>query len=258
MTSELWAIGTAILFLATALLAVWLAMRILKIENTGVLVVLLLIPAVTYLIVSGRLGEFKAPGGLEAKFVLAASQPVRVTTTVEPLLQPVQLTERGSREQLSNKLARISGSKPVVLTVKLGKSYDREDWLTYVNALLDKTPVVFAVLVDSQDRFIAYMTASSIREQLQNVALGGELIRLIAGGAVEKIVKFPGVETEVPSTEDSAIDALRIMKKQELNSLIVINQDQRIVGIVGLEDIISQIILDLAEVSGNAHQVRSP
>ncbi len=95
-----------------------------------------------HLILSGRLGEFKGPGGLEAKFVNAANQPLRLTTrSVETSLHPVQVTARGTIEQLPEVVKGIDKSKPSILTVKLGGSYTREDWLAYVRTILDQAPI---------------------------------------------------------------------------------------------------------------------
>lgn len=248
MAVEFVGIVSAVLCLAVAVTTVWISVRFLDIRNGGVLIVLLLTPVVVYLVVSGRIGELRGPGGLEAKFLSVARQPIQFAERrVEASVQPVQLTARGSSAELPRKLAELDPFEPVILTVTLGQQYNRLDWLRYVEALLGHPSFKMAVLLDRQKRFIAYMTIPSIREILANAALGGELIQRIAAGSVEEIRLFRSVQTETISPESTAIDALRKLKASEADFLLVVDKDRKIQGIVDQEDIVSQIILDLAE-----------
>jgi CBS domain containing-hemolysin-like protein len=250
--SEIWALGGALLFLALAMFTVWFSIRLVKIESPVVLVALVVTPFFIYAAFSGMLGEIRAPGGLEAKFNSAAQQPVRLTTqSVEKALTPVQITARGALGELDAKLRELRIGEPVILTVQLGKSYTREDWLAYVDALLTRSPLAFAVLVDEEQKFIAYMSTATVKRILGNYALGGELIRLIAEGQTDQITAFPEVKTVVVSTDDSAIKALRLMKQHEVQSLIAIDAEQQIAGVLRMEDVVSQIILDLATDTGS-------
>ncbi len=245
--TEQWAVIGAFIILVIALLTMWFSIRITKIENSAVLIGLMIIPVVTYLILSGRLGEFKGPGGLEAKFVNAANQPLRLTTSsVETSLHPVQVTARGTIDQLPEVVKGIDKSKPSILTVKLGGSYTREDWLAYVRTILDQAPIAYAALVEGEGRLVAYMSVSDVNRILNNFSLGGELIRLIAKGTAEEISRIPGVQTDFVSTADTAIDVLRLMEEKQTASVIVVDGKGKIVGIAKREDVIAQIMLDIA------------
>ena len=245
--NESLAITGAVIFLLIALVSMWFTIRIAKIENTAVLTGLMVIPLVTYLILSGRLGEFKGPGGLEAKFISAVNQPLRLTThPVETSLQPVQVTARGPIEQLPAAVGDIDKSKPAILTVTIGKSYTREDWLAYVRGILDQAPIAYAALVDGDNRLVAYMSVSDVKHVLNSSALGGELIGLIAKGAAEEIIRMPGVRTDFVSLSVPAIDVLRSMEEHHSTAMIVVDANRKIAGIVKREDVIAQIVLDLS------------
>lgn len=250
MPDEVLGALTALLFLAAALLTAWLCARVLEIRQTGVVIALMLLPAVIYLVVAGRIGELRAPGGFEARFLSVAAQPVRFAERrVEASVQPVQLTTRGSAAELPKKLAALDPLEPTILTVKLGQTYDRLDWLRYVEALLGQPGFEMAALLDGEDRFVAYLTVKAVRDVLGNAALGGELIRLIAEGSAEEILLFPSAGTEVLSPDSSAMDALRTLRRNEVDSLPVIDRERRILGVVNTQDVLSQIVLDLAAVS---------
>lgn len=92
---EAQAIGLSVLFLALGLFTVWFIKTALGIQGDAVFVSLCLVPILAYLIISGRLSEFRA-GGLEAKFNKLEDQldDVRFVLTV--------LLQRSERNHLYN------------------------------------------------------------------------------------------------------------------------------------------------------------
>lgn len=70
------AVGSAALTFAI----VGLAKRAFTRIDDTVLVAWMLMPLVAYFIASGKLTEFKAPGGIEAKFAETAKETVRSTS----------------------------------------------------------------------------------------------------------------------------------------------------------------------------------
>ncbi len=253
MTIEIVAIAVALLFLAAALVTLWLGARLLKIENTGVLIALVLTPAIIYLVVSGRISEFSGPGGVQAKFLNAAEAPVRlVPQGVAALVEPVQGIARGESDQLERKLRDLDPLEAVILTVKLGQTYNARAWLEYVNALIRFPSFQIAVLLDEYDRFLAFMTAKSIRDVLAEPTKADRLIRLIAERSTDEILEFPRVETVTVSPGTTAIDALRDMRKNKLDVLLVVGEDRKVNGIIDMQDILSQIIFDLVAGTGGS------
>src|SRR5205823_1663209 len=98
------ALITSILFLVIGLIILWLAKTVLDISGDGVLISLLLIPVFIYVITSGRVKEFKGPGGVAATFFETASQPVKVASEkVEPSIAEMQIVEKASMQDLERK-----------------------------------------------------------------------------------------------------------------------------------------------------------
>lgn len=248
MGNELIAAAAAALCLGAALLTVFISQRFLQVENTGVLLVLIGAPVLVYLVVSGKISEFAAPGGFEARFLAIARKPVEfVDRTLEASVQPAQIAERGRTAELPDRLSRLERFEPVILTVKLGQAYDRRDWLEYVNALLEYPQFALAALLDENDRLLAFMGVGTVHELLSNAALGGELVRLIEQGELQHIIRFPGVHQQRVSPRSSAIEALRRMRGLSIEVLPVVDAQGSIVGIVTMQEIIAQIIVDLVE-----------
>lgn len=205
IANEIWAVGGAVVFLGLGLLTVWISRHVGASEGPAVIVALMLTPLVTYLILSGRVGQLKA-GGLEAKFISAAQEPVRVNVrTVEAALKPVQVAERGLITELPERLKKLEPGEPVILTVKLGQQYRREDWLEYVRAILDRASLAYAAVLDDSGRLIAYMRVPALRQLLDSLELGGAMIRSIAQREVATLMSFPGVETRALDTSATTL-----------------------------------------------------
>jgi hypothetical protein len=216
-------------------------------DSSIIIVALMLTPLVTYLILSGRVGQLKA-GGLEAKFISAAQEPVRVNVrTVEAALKPVQVAERGLIAELPERLKKLEPGEPVILTVKLGQQYRREDWLEYVRAILDRASLVYAAVLDDSGRLIAYMRVPALRQLLGSLELGGAMIRAIAQRDVATLMSFPGVETRALDTSATTLNALRLFRERGVDTLLTVDADKRIAGILKRDDIVAQIILDMAQ-----------
>lgn len=251
MADDLLAIIGAFSFLVVALLTILFGIRVAKIENSAVLIGLLIIPVVIYLVLSGRLSELKGPGGMEAKFVNAMNQPLRITTrSIEKSLKSVQITQRGTIDQLPDVMKMIDKSKPVILTIRLGESYFRNDWLIYMNAILDKVLIAYVAIVDDNDHLIAYMSVSDVRYVLDRIPIGEELIRLIKEGSAEEIKRIPGVQTDFVLSTESAIDVLQQMDKKQSTSVVILDENRKILGIARKEDVTAQIVLDIASIAG--------
>ena len=71
---DLTALGAAILFVALGLVAIYVVVQVAEVEDGAVLAALLIVPAVLYLLLSGRVSESKGPAGLEVRVSEVANQ----------------------------------------------------------------------------------------------------------------------------------------------------------------------------------------
>ena len=84
---EFRAILISVVLLILVFLVVWLAKSLVGLEVDAIYVTLIFTPVLVYVIVSGRLKEFKSPVGLEARFTEAASQSIKPKSeTIEPFV----------------------------------------------------------------------------------------------------------------------------------------------------------------------------
>ena len=139
----------AALFAVVGLALAWFAKAAAEIDGDAVLVALLVVPIVTYTIMSGRLSELKA-GGLEAKFVSAIRQ--RVDDGLEVV--PVSLIEKGTTANLQKWLASIDFTQPIILSLTMGASadrYNRDAILHHISILSKFSSFKFVVIRDQSE-----------------------------------------------------------------------------------------------------------
>ncbi|HEY0073379.1 MAG TPA: CBS domain-containing protein [Abditibacteriaceae bacterium] len=246
------AIIVSLLFLLTGFIVLWLTKTLIKIEGEAVLISLLLIPAFVYVIVSGRIKEFKGPGGFEATFFETASQSVNIATEkIEPSVAEMQVVAKEGVRALERKRQELNEAHPTIMTLTLGEisnpsNYNRQDVLTYLEFLSQLRNFKFVVIMDRNKSFVAYMPHWALKGLLDNPNLGHEFIDLVNNGGRENLLRFPGIIRKTISTQTTNVEALREMTNQNLEALVVIDEHSQLKGVVEREQILSRMMLALA------------
>jgi CBS domain-containing protein len=243
------AILVAILFLSLGLLSILVAQRFLMLQGDLIIVFLILLPIIVYAIFSGKLGEFKA-AGLEAKFVTVARQSVEIASeTIKPSEEDMQIVAKGGIRELKIQLQDIDESNPIILTLTLGLEgyYNKSVWLNYMEALSQYRNFKFVVILDQEKKFVAYIPSWVMLQILRAEGLGQEFVRVINQGSPRELSRYPGVVTKTISTKTTNLEALKAMTDQNLDALVVIDEEKRLKGVVEREQIVSKLLLGLAQ-----------
>jgi signal-transduction protein with cAMP-binding, CBS, and nucleotidyltransferase domain len=244
------AILFAILFLAVGFVILWFAKAVLKIEGEAILISLLLTPLLVYLILSGKLEEFKGPGGLEAKFAKVAGETVSTTSEeVRLSVEEMQIVMKESLVVLEKKRQELNESQPIVMIMELGKHnyYQREAVLKYLEVLAQFRNFRFAVFVDKNKRFAAYMPSWALKGLLAYPELGDRFIYAVNESLAQELFRYPGFIRETIHTQSTNTEALREMTKQNSEALVVIDEKNELAGVVQREQILSRMMLSLAK-----------
>lgn len=242
------AIVISILFLLLGVFVVWLAKNIADIEGDAIYITLILIPILVYVIISGRLRELKGPGGLEARFSEAASQDIKPSyETVEPSVEEMQILAKGGLRELQHKKFDIDESRPIVMTMILGKGgyYDWQAVTQYMNFLSQYSNFKFVVFLDGKNQFVAYMPSWAFIGLIKLPELADEFIEIINDGCIKDLYRYPGVVKDTISTKSTNIVALQQMMIENLEALVVIDEERHLKGVLEREQVISKIILTL-------------
>lgn len=242
------ALLVSVFFLALGVLAVGVSKEFLKLEGDAIFVSLLLMPIIVYMIFSGRLKELRA-GGLEAKFVDVAGQSVELASeTIEASMSDMEYVRKAGERELSRRMRDLDESKPIILALTLGREryYNREVWAKYMQTLSQFRSFKFVVILDQENKFVAYMPDWAISQILKMEARGDEFVRIINEGNIQKLQRYPEVVNRSISTKATNINALREMTAQNLEALIVIDEDRKLKGVVEREQILSKLLLSMA------------
>lgn len=237
----------AILFLVIGFLAVWSMKAVAINAGDAVFVSLLLVPLMAYVILTGRLKELKAPGGLEAKFGDVARQPAveLASQRVEFVEEDMSVIAKSGVQELERLAQLADASKRIIMTLLLGrKHYDGQDAETYIERFLRYHNFKYVVFLDKKDRFVAYIAPWTLFRILQGEQ-SQTLIDIINKGDVMELLDFPGVMIGTISTSASNMDALRAMTAHGLDAMPVIDQEHKLKGVVEREQVLSKLMIGM-------------
>jgi len=192
------AIGIAVGSLALGFIVVWLAREFIGSVDGSVLIALLLLPLIVYLSASGRLAEFKAPEGIEAKFAQAAAESVSSASETVAYDDPQIVAKEGVRNLIQRKTKEIDESKPVVMTMTIGgqAQYSPQDVEQYIGALSQFRNFKFVIFLDRDDKFVAYMPTWALKYLLQVPDLAWEFLNAVNPGTDSASASIPRCRQE--------------------------------------------------------------
>jgi CBS domain-containing protein len=245
--SEWSAVVVAIGSVAIGLAVVWLAQRFVQPIEGSVLIALMLLPFFVYLIASGKLAEFKAPGGIEAKFAQAAAESVRPASETVAYDDPQVIAKETIRSLLDRKTKEIDESKPVVMTMSIGGTarYGSSDIAQYLKVLTQFRNFKFIVFLDKDQRFVAYMPSWALNQLVTIPELADEFVNAVNQGQIAQVLRYPGVVKRTISTKSTNAEALREMQEQNIEALVVIDDQQKLRGVVEREQVLGRMMLSL-------------
>ena len=252
---EAWAIGAAVVFLLLGIGVITAATRLMGVNTEGsgdaLFVALLILPILVYALASGRLSELRGPGGVGATFreaTEASVQPRAIaadTGTVNP--EPVEVITKGGVESLEARLHQIKPGGPTVLTMIVGAGYYvRGAVLQYLDRLSQFSGFELVAFINDEQALVASMPARDLRELLLAAGAGEDFIAMVNQGDFERLRRYPGVRDDAVTTRASDAAALRAMTGSDLASILVVDEQRRLVGVVDRDRIVSHMMLALS------------
>lgn len=246
------ALAVALLFVALGFAAIYVVAQVAEVKDGAVLAALLIVPAVLYLLLSGRVSELKGPAGLEVRLSEAARQTIPVPRGERPTgalaYEQVRAVEKGRTESFFNRIRNLTPEDPVVLTLTLGSGpIDGAAAADYARGLTQFPRFRFVAILDSHGKLISYMEERAFRHVIEaNVVDGQELLNNIQQQNVGAVRAFPGMVESTVTPGTSIADALREMERVRLNALLV-TQDGHVEGIVERDRLANALLLSLIE-----------
>jgi hypothetical protein len=251
---DLAALATALLFVILGFAAIYVVAQVAEVKDGAVLAVVLVVPALLYLMLSGRVNELKGPAGLEVRLSEVAKQTIPVPGKDSPTgaLAYEELREVGAGRRASflERVRDITPAEPVILTLTLGShSIDGAAVANYAMALAQFPRFRFVAILDSDEHgnLISYMEERVFRHLVEADLIDAqELLNNIEQKNVGAVRAFSGMIVTTVTPEASIADALREMERLRLNALLVTEHHQ-VKGIVERERLANALLLSLID-----------
>lgn len=233
----------AVIFLAIGVGVAWFAKDEVGISGDAVLITVLLLPAVVYLAISGRLSEVSLPGGGGAKFRAAATTPVAIN--IEPTQGLVPVVKRATGE-LSDLKASLPDDRPIVLTVTQGNHFSKEALLEYLDVLSVKRGFKVVAILGSDTTAIGSMPAELFTTLLGSDTTAKDLVERLNDHDPQRIALIRGIVTTLVPVGTTASNALRTMTEERLDAALIVDSERRVVGVAERDQVLSEMLLAAA------------
>ena len=241
------------LFAILGFAAIYVVAKVADVKDGGVLAVVLIVPALLYLMLSGRVNELKGPGGLEVRLSETANRSIPVHGKDTPAsalaYEELRAVETGRRESFLRRIHDITPTEPVILTLTLGSGpIDGGAVANYAKGMTQFPRFRFVAIIDSAGHLISYMEERAFRHLIEaDVVDAQELLNNIEHQNVGEIRKAAAgmiVDTVPPGM--SIADTLREMERLRLNALLVAENHQ-VKGIVERDRLANALLLSLID-----------
>jgi hypothetical protein len=260
------------LFVIAGVLVVWFTKAVIGVSGDAVLVAELVLPAVVYLVFSGQIAEVSA-GSITAKLRQIGSRKVDVAYAA--IEASADLVEKGSVRGLEDKLRGLSGKRlPVALTITVRgprprsgagsrsvrrRSYDPRAILAYLDALASRQQFRLVIFVDPGRRLIGYVSGHELLELLRSILPSQpptglreerrrevhQLVDALNEGDVERVRALPGLASATVNVSSSNAEALAAMVDAGLETMVVVDDDGVVRGLIERARIGDEMLLGL-------------
>ncbi len=246
------ALAASLLFIAIGFGAIVLVAKVADVKDGVVLATLLILPSVLYLLLSGRVSDFKGPGGLELKLAEVAQQPIPMASNAGGsnalAYERIHQVPRGRAESFVDHIKNISTDDPVVLTLTLGSGeIDGTTAADYARGLTQFPRFRFVAVVDPRGQLVSYMPERGFRHLVESDLIDtNRLLGAIGRSDIGAVRAYPGMITSTLGPTTSIADSLRELERLRTDAMLV-TSDGEIHGIVERDRIANALLLSLVD-----------
>ncbi|MHA1832837.1 MAG: hypothetical protein ACTSV7_02495 [Candidatus Baldrarchaeia archaeon] len=204
-------------------------------------VFLSIFPFIVYLILSGKISELSG-GGWKVKFREAYEKPV-VFETGEVAYLSYTVTRKSFMEQLEDIKKKLHVTPFVVLSLTLGRRYDREVLQKYLEELTKFDYFKYVVFLDGRSKFVGFINARVLLDLVKSTR-GHLVLEAIANGDLTNV---RGSCRDYILSSRTNYEALETLEKTKRPELAVVTPDMKFLGFTSKEIITSRIIKSMME-----------
>lgn len=249
---EIKAIFGTLFFMIISVLVFWV-LTIIGVEGNVAYGSILLLPILVYVILADKITSFKA-GNIEATFKEVANTKVSIgNDTIEELSNPnFDVVNKGATSMVPSIVSTLKekmdgNNRILILKMGTGGYYALGAVTHYIKELFLFPKFKFIVLLDENEKVVAFISKEKLLPILENQNLGEEFIRIVNHEEPKELSIFPGIILNKIEESTRNIEALKEMDKNNLNELIVVDAKGKLKGVIQREDILSKLMIALAE-----------
>jgi CBS domain-containing protein len=245
------AIVVALVFLALGFGAIVAVRKVGDVTDGAVLASALILPAILYLLISGRVTDLKGPGGLEISIAEVANRSISVQDEADSIgvdYDQVREVRSGRTESFLERVRSLTPDDPVLFTLKLGSGpINGTDAADYAKGLTQFPRFRFVAIIDSHDKLVSYMDERAFRHLIESNAFDAQqLLNNIEQQNVGAVRAYPGMIQTTIGPKTSVADALREMERLRTSALLV-SEDGELKGIVERDHLANALLLKIFE-----------
>jgi CBS domain-containing protein len=215
--------------------------------NDGVVLsVLVIVPALLYIVLRGDLAELRAPGGWAATFRVTKAT-VSFDAQSFDILDDPQLLAKGSASDLDRRVQTLNRDQPVLMTVTLGECYTVAAMVTYLEKLAHLPRFKLVAFLDRFGRFIGCASPAGLLSLMREPELARNFLEAVEEENAAQVFRFPGMLKSVIPASATNSQALEAMSRLGLGALAVVGDDRHVKGVVEREQLMSKLILSLVD-----------
>jgi CBS domain-containing protein len=239
----------AVFFLLLGLAVVWFARAIADVTDGAVLASFVIVPALLYVVLRGDLAELKGPGGWAATFVRVATSKVKAAGE-QVTYEDVQIIEKETMGGLTDRMRSLDVAEPVLLTLTLGRDYSAADVQGYLTTLAQFPRFRLVALLDPSGGFAGCTSPSQLAGLMKSGPLSQGFLDALERGDKRAVFRYPGMLQKVVPSHATNAEALAAMTANNLDAIAIVSEDRRLSGVAEREQIVSKLVLALANGGG--------
>ncbi len=245
------AVGTFIVVLG---LLVFLRSRDNRYEIKVTDIVVAVLPVFIYLLVSGKIESLEfGESGIKVVAAINKASGTEIKSQVTPIEAGLVRTVESGAKEGTAQIPKLITKKTEALTFTLGyKGYTKEAINEYLEQLTRKGALKYVILQNEDGSFFGSMDARRLYVTFTsgNPSMNVDRFRtFVVDQNREALKNFPGfiAADQAMHVNDDKRRALKEMEDLNVESLPVVDKDNRYIGIVDRSRLTASLILDVAQ-----------
>jgi len=242
------AMGIALAVFIIAALVAWVLKRFQVTDSVG-FIALIVLPLAAYGVATGYVQKITLPGGWAAEFRQIAAATIRPTRLADEV-QDLSIIEKAGLSALQEQRENLEIGKPIAISLRIGRGgyYSEQAIAEYIRAFLPFDPNLTLIFLENDaGRFVASANGNSVLAALELRDNDQQFLRALEDADLIGLRRLVVLTTNSVAAETTNAEALQMMVNDGVDAIVKTDASGRAVGLVRKDEIISRLMVKLAE-----------